>query len=59
LEANEDLSRQVATVIRKLAAHEKYFVVVFKELNKLTQPTKAPTRRIGFMPDKKQGGNNE
>jgi hypothetical protein len=58
-DAGEDLSRQVATVIRKLAAHEKYFVVVFKELNKLTQPTKAPTRRIGFMPDKKQGGNNE
>jgi len=48
LESNEELNRKFAAVIRKLAAHDKYFTVVFDELKKLTtQPT--PLRRqIGF-----------
>lgn len=59
LETNQDLSRKFAIVIRKLATHEKYFAVVFEELRKLTKPSSAPTRRIGFIPDEKQGGNDD
>jgi len=48
LESNEELNRNFAAVIRKLAAHDKYFTVVFDELKKLTtQPTPLP-RQIGF-----------
>ena len=48
LESNEQLNRKFAIVLRKLAAHDKYFTVVFDELKKLTaQPTPA-RRQIGF-----------
>ena len=53
LETNEGISRKFAVVMRKLATHEKYFGVVFKELKKLTTQADTPTRRIGFKPDKK------
>jgi hypothetical protein len=53
LETNEDISRKIAVMMRKLAVHEKYFSVVFKELKKLTAQSNAPTRRIGFIPDEK------
>ena len=48
LESDEELNRKFAAVIRRLATHEKYFKVVFDEIEKLTnQPT--PSRRsIGF-----------
>jgi len=35
-------------VIRKLAVHEKYFAVVFDELNKLTNQPTPVQRQIGF-----------
>jgi hypothetical protein len=35
LESNEELNRKFAAVIRKLATHDKYFKVVFDELNEL------------------------
>lgn len=48
LESNEQLNRKFATVIRKLAQHDKYFAVVFEELKKLTnEPSQSP-RQIGF-----------
>ena len=48
LESNEQLNRKFAIMLRKLAAHDKYFTVVFDELRKLTaQPTPA-RRQIGF-----------
>jgi hypothetical protein len=48
LESNEELNRKFVIVLRKLAAHDKYFTVVFDELKKLTaQPTPA-RRQIGF-----------
>jgi len=48
LESNEELNRKFASVIRKLATHDKYFTVVFDELRKLNEPP-APTRKeIGF-----------
>lgn len=53
LETNEDISCNIAVMMRKLAVHEKYFSVVFKELKKLTTQSNAPTRRIGFIPDEK------
>ena len=50
LEANDELSRKFAAVIRRLATHEKYFTIVFDELKKLTMQPVSPSRRIGFMP---------
>lgn len=52
LEANDDLSRKFAAVIRKLATHEEYFTVVFDELKKLTAKPVSSSRRIGFKPTK-------
>ena len=48
LETNEELNRQFAAVIRKLATHDKYFKVVFDELKKLTHQPDKPRRQIGF-----------
>ena len=48
LETNEELNRQFAAVIRKLATHDKYFKVVFDELKKLTNQPDKPRRQIGF-----------
>src|SRR5258707_493059 len=42
LESNEELNRKFGLLLRKLAAHDKYFTVVFDELKKLTvQPNPA------------------
>lgn len=43
LESNEELNGKFTIVIRRLAAHEKYFRVVFDELKKLT-PHPVPSR---------------
>jgi ORF6N domain len=48
LESNEELNRKFAAVIRKLATHDKYFKVVFDELNKLTERPAPSRRQIGF-----------
>lgn len=49
LETNEELNRKFAAVIRKLSNHDKYFKVVFDELQKLTEkPEPPPKRQIGF-----------
>jgi hypothetical protein len=46
LESNEELNRKFATVIRKLATHDKYSTVVFDELKKLNEPPTRPTRFV-------------
>jgi hypothetical protein len=48
LESNEELNRKFAAVIRKLAEHDKYFKIVFDELDKLSNPPAPPHRQIGF-----------
>src|SRR6267142_1051955 len=48
LESNEELNRKFALVIRRLAAHDKYFSVVFDEIKKLTTQPTPVRRRIGF-----------
>ena len=48
LESNEELNRKFAAVIRKLGEHDKYFKVVFDELDKLSNPLAPPRRQIGF-----------
>lgn len=48
LETNEGLNRKFASVIRKLATHDKYFTVVFDELKKLTTHPSPVRRQIGF-----------
>ena len=48
LESNEELNRKFAAVIRKLSEHDKYFKVVFDELEKLSNPLIPPHRQIGF-----------
>jgi len=48
LESNEELNRKFASVLRKLAAHDKYFTVVFDELKKLTAAPNPVRRQIGF-----------
>lgn len=48
LETNEELNRRFASVIRKLATHEKYFTVVFDELRKLRSVPTPRSSRIGF-----------
>lgn len=48
LETNEELNRKFAAVIRKLSAHDKYFGVVFGELEKLREKPLSTTRQIGF-----------
>lgn len=48
LESNEELSRKFAAVIRKLGEHDKYFKVVFDELEKLSTSPLSPRRQIGF-----------
>ncbi len=48
LESNEELNRKFVAVIRKLSSHDKYFVVVFEELQKLTNQPPSQRRRIGF-----------
>lgn len=48
LESNEELNRKFTAVIRKLAAHDKYFTVVFDELKKLTMQPVRSRRQIGF-----------
>ena len=48
LESNEELNRKFTAVIRRLAAHEKYFRVVFDELKKLTTQPTPSGRSIGF-----------
>jgi hypothetical protein len=48
LESNEELNRKFAAVIKKLGEHDKYFKVVFDELEKLSNPAVPPHRQIGF-----------
>src|SRR5438132_4186171 len=48
LESNEELNRRFAAVIRKLGEHDKYFKIVFDELDKLSNPPASPHRQIGF-----------
>jgi len=48
LESNEELNRRFAAVIRKLGEHDKYFKVVFDELDKLSNPPAPLHRKIGF-----------
>jgi hypothetical protein len=48
LESNEELNRKFAAVIRKLATHDKYFKLVFDELNKLNEPPTRSRKQIGF-----------
>jgi len=48
LEANEELNRKFAAVIRKLSIHDKYFRVVFDELKKLTEQPSPSRKLIGF-----------
>jgi len=48
LESNEELNRKFAAVIRKLGQHDKYFKVVFDELEKLSNPPAPSHRQIGF-----------
>jgi hypothetical protein len=48
LESNEELNRKFAAVIRKLATHDKYFMVVFEELKKLNEAPPSSRRQIGF-----------
>ena len=48
LETNEELNRKFAAVIRKLSTHDKYFRVVFDELEKLREKPLSTTRQIGF-----------
>lgn len=48
LETNEELNRKFVAVIRKLSTHEKYFRVVFDELQKLMEKPHSPRRQIGF-----------
>src|SRR5438067_3494319 len=47
LESNEELNRRFAAVIRKLGEHDKYFKIVFDELDKLSNPPPSH-RQIGF-----------
>ena len=48
LEANEELNRKFAAVIKKLSIHDKYFRIVFDELKKLTEKPVSSGRQIGF-----------
>jgi len=48
LASNEELNRKFAAVIRKLATHDKYFMVVFDELKKLNEPPIPSRKQIGF-----------
>ena len=48
LESNEELNRRFAAVIKKLGEHDKYFKIVFDELDKLSNPPAPPNRQIGF-----------
>ena len=52
LESNEELNRKFATIIRKLATHDKYFQVVFDELKRLTEHPTPPRKQIGFKATK-------
>jgi hypothetical protein len=45
---NEELNRKFAAVISKLSTHDKYFKVVFEELQKLTERPPSSGRQIGF-----------
>ena len=49
LESNEELNRKFAAVIRTLGDHDKYFKVVFDELEKLSNPPAPSNRQIGFF----------
>src|SRR5436189_3784993 len=48
LESNEELNRKFAAVIRKLGEHDKYFKIVFDEIEKLSSLPTPPHRQIGF-----------
>lgn len=52
LESNEELNRKFTAVIRKLSTHDKYFEVVFKEINKLSEHPDPPRKAIGFKANK-------
>lgn len=54
LESNEELNRKFAAVIRKLAEHDKYFEVIFNELEKLKAQPVPQRRQIGFKTEEKQ-----
>src|SRR5205085_5900618 len=54
MESNEELNRKFATVIRKLAEHDKYFAVVFNELEKLKAQPVPPRRQIGFKTEERK-----
>lgn len=47
-DSNEELNRKFAALIRKLSTHDKYFMVVFNELKKLTEQPSPPRKAIGF-----------
>jgi hypothetical protein len=53
LDTNEELNRKFAAVIRKLSTHDKYFRIVFDELDKLSQQPTTPRKQIGFHPGSK------
>src|SRR5881392_1933655 len=48
LESNEELNRRFAAVIKKLGEHDKYFKIVFDELDKLSNRPAPAHRQIGF-----------
>src|SRR5260370_20589189 len=48
LESNEELNRKFTAVIRKLGEHDKYFKVVFDELDRLKAQPPSSRRQIGF-----------
>ncbi len=51
LDSNVELNHKFAAVIRKLATHDKYFRVVFDELERLTTQPVSKRRQIGFKAD--------
>src|SRR5260370_11858950 len=48
LESNEQLNRKFAAVLRKLGQHDKYFKLVFDELDRLKAQPPSSRRQIGF-----------
>ena len=48
MDSNEELSRKLAAVIRKLSTHDQYFKVVFDELRKLAEEPAPQHKQVGF-----------
>ena len=53
LESNEELNRKFTAVVKKLSTHDKYFKIVFDELDKLARQPTIPPKQIGFLPTNK------